>query len=135
MIFALIIFLAFVVFLAFFFGLNIGNACNFWFFKTYTEVPVAVLLLVAFGAGIVIAMLFMLIAKLRGPSEAEKERREELALKREAARAKAEAKSKKLMEKQHKLAEKKRKESEEKAEAFAAAEVPTVTPVNADNKD
>ena len=34
----LILFLAFVVFLAFFVGLNIGNTCTFWFFKTYTEI-------------------------------------------------------------------------------------------------
>ena len=74
MIFALILFLAFVVFLAFFVGLNIGNTCTFWFFKTYADVPAAVLVLIAFGAGIIVALLFMLISKLRGPSEAEKER-------------------------------------------------------------
>lgn len=135
MIFALILFLAFVVFLAFFFGLNIGNTCSFWFFKTYSDIPVAVLLLVAFGAGIIVAMLFMLIAKLKGPSEAEKERREELAQKREAARLKAEEKKQKLMEKQKKKDEKARKAKMEAAEVFSKDQQPLVVSENADNKN
>ena len=128
MIFALILFLAFVVFLAFFVGLNIGNTCTFWFFKTYTEIPVAVLVLIAFGAGIIVAILFMLIAKLRGPSQAEIEKREELAKKREAARAKVEKKAKKLKDKAHKNAK-------DKDEAFSAPIVPTVEAESADNNN
>jgi len=133
MIFALILFLAFVVFLAFFVGLNIGNVCTFWFFKTYTDVPAAVLVLIAFGAGIIVAILFMLIAKLRGPSPAELEKKEELRKKREAVRQKAEAKAQKVMEKQKKLEEKAKKASKEKEEAFSEpVEVPSVKEESAD---
>ena len=136
MIFALILFLAFVVFLAFFVGLNIGNTCTFWFFKTYTDVPAAVLVLIAFGAGIIVALLFMLISKLRGPSEAELEKKEELQKKREAARAKSEGKAKKLMEKQKKKEAKAKKESKEQEEAFSSAvEVPAAPTVNEDSAD
>ncbi len=127
MIFALILFLAFVVFLAFFVGLNIGNTCTFWFFKTYTDIPAAVLVLIAFSAGIIVAILFMLIAKLRGPSQAEIEKKEDLAKKREAALAKAEKKARKLKEKQRKVAK-------DKGEAFSDSIVPTVSPENDDNK-
>ena len=126
--FALLLFLAFVVFLGFFVGLNIGNTCTFWFFKTYTEIPAAVLVLIAFGAGIIVAILFMLIAKLRGPSQAELEKREELTKKREAAQAKLEKKTKKLKEKA-------RKAAKDKEEAFSDPIVPTVAPENADNNN
>ncbi|MCR4579182.1 MAG: lipopolysaccharide assembly protein LapA domain-containing protein [Treponema sp.] len=133
MIFTLILFLAFVVFLAFFVGLNIGNVCTFWFFKTYTDVPAAVLVLIAFGAGIIVAILFMLISKLRGPSPAEIEKKEELRKKREAAKLKAEAKAQKLIEKQRKNEEKAKKNSKEKEEAFSEpVEVPTVKEESAD---
>ncbi|MBR1638419.1 MAG: DUF1049 domain-containing protein [Treponema sp.] len=136
MIFALILFLAFVVFLAFFVGLNIGNTCTFWFFKTYEAIPVSVLVLIAFGAGIIVSILFVLIAKLKGPSESEKERREELAKKRENARIKAEEKAKKIMEKQKKRAEKTKKVSDEEKEAFSSGlEVSTVEKESADNKE
>ena len=51
MIVSLILILLLIVFMAFFIGMNLSNACTFWFFKTYTDLPVAVLALIAFGAG------------------------------------------------------------------------------------
>ena len=72
MIVTLILILLIVVFMAFFIGMNLSNVCTFWFFKTYTELPVAVLALIAFGAGIIFALLFILVAKMKAPpSDAE----------------------------------------------------------------
>ena len=68
MIVSLILILLLVVFMAFFIGMNLSNACTFWFFKTYTDLPVAVLALIAFGAGIVFALLFILVAKMKAPA-------------------------------------------------------------------
>ena len=72
MIVTLILILLLVVFMAFFIGFNLSNVCTFWFFKTYTGLPVAVLALIAFGAGIIFALLFILVAKMKAPpSDAE----------------------------------------------------------------
>lgn len=65
MIFTLIIFLLVVVFMAFFIGKNLTNVCTLWLIKTYTNLPVAVLVLIAFGAGIVFSLLLMMISKFR----------------------------------------------------------------------
>lgn len=72
MIISLILLILVVVFLAFFIGLNISNSCTFWFFKTYTDVPVVTLAFIAFAAGVIIALLVILIAKLRTPTSDEK---------------------------------------------------------------
>ena len=68
MIVTLILILLIVVFMAFFIGMNLSNVCTFWFFKTYTDLPVAVLALIAFGAGIIFALLFILVAKMKAPA-------------------------------------------------------------------
>lgn len=65
MVISLIIFLLLIVFFAFFIGKNLSNICTFWFFKTYTDLPVAVLVLIAFGAGIVFSLLLMMLAKFK----------------------------------------------------------------------
>lgn len=72
MIVSLILLILVVIFLAFFIGLNISNSCTFWFFKTYTDVPVVTLAFIAFAAGVIIALLVILIAKLRTPTSNEK---------------------------------------------------------------
>ncbi len=72
MIFSLILIILIVIFLAFFIGKNISNICTFWFFKTYTNVPVATLAFIAFAAGIITALLVILFAKLKTPSTKEK---------------------------------------------------------------
>ena len=72
MVVTLIFILLLVVFMAFFIGLNLSNVCTFWFFKTYTNLPVSVLALISFGAGIIFALLFILAAKMKAPpSDAE----------------------------------------------------------------
>lgn len=65
MIATLIIFLVLIIFLAFFIGKNLSNVCTFWLFKTYTDLPVAVLVLIAFGAGIVFSIIFTLFSKFK----------------------------------------------------------------------
>ena len=71
MVATLIVFLLFIVFLAFFIGKNLGQVCTFWLFKTFENLPVAVLVLIAFGAGIVCSILFVIIAKIRAASTAD----------------------------------------------------------------
>ena len=74
MIVTLILILLIVVFMAFFIGMNLSNVCTFWFFKTFTNLPVAVLALIAFGAGIIFALLFILVAKMKAPPSDAEER-------------------------------------------------------------
>ena len=68
MIVSLILILLLIIFMAFFIGMNLSNVCTFWFFKTYTDLPVSVLALIAFGAGIIFALLFILVAKMKAPA-------------------------------------------------------------------
>lgn len=68
MIVTLILILLLVIFMAFFIGMNLSNLCTFWFFKTYTELPVSVLALIAFSAGIIFALLFIFVAKMKAPA-------------------------------------------------------------------
>ena len=104
MIVTLILILLLVVFMAFFIGMNLSNVCTFWFFKTYTELPVAVLALIAFGAGIIFALLFILVAKMKAPP------------------SDAEARAQKKLEKKAKAEEKLRLAKEKEAAKQAAKE-------------
>ncbi len=108
MIVTLILILLLVVFMAFFIGLNLSNVCTFWFFKTYTDLPVAVLALIAFGAGIIFALLFILVAKMKAPPSDAEER----AKKKLEKQAKAEEKLRLAKEKEAaKQAKKQKKET------------------------
>lgn len=78
MIALLVIFLIFIVLLAFFIGNNLSNVCTFWFFHTYTDMPVLVLVFFSFAAGIIISILFMIIGKiLKMNKDAKTEKMEE----------------------------------------------------------
>lgn len=85
--------------MAFFIGKNLSNVCTLWLFKTYTQLPVAVLVLIAFGAGIVFSLLLLMISKFKASvasnavaeSEAKKEKNE-----KSDKRIKTEKKLKKL---------------------------------------
>ncbi len=101
MIVTLILILLLVVFMAFFIGLNLSNVCTFWFFKTYTNLPVSVLALIAFGAGIIFALLFILVAKMKAPA------------------TDSEARAQKKLEKKAKVEEKLRLAKEKQAEREA----------------
>ena len=108
MVVTLIFILALVVFLAFFVGNNISNACTFWFFKTYTDLPVTILVFIAFGAGIVLSLLCVFLARLRKSDEA-------------AATQSEKDKNKKTEEKAQKLAEKTARLNEKKEKKLKKA--------------
>ena len=100
MIVTLILILLIIVFMAFFIGMNLSNVCTFWFFKTYTDLPVAVLTLIAFGAGIIFALLFILVAKMKAPaSDAEIRAQKKLEKKQRAEEKQAGENSKEAVEK------------------------------------
>lgn len=135
MVFALILVLIFIVFLACFVGFNMGadHLCDFWFFKTFEQVPAAVLVLIAFGAGIIVAILFMLISKLRASAQTDPARSDALKKKREASQAKAESRAKKAAEKKAKNAEKSAVQKKPQEDAFSAqSEASTVGKDSAD---
>ena len=63
MIFLLILFLAFVVFLAFFIGHNITNVCAFWLFKNFESLSVLYLVFISFACGIVFSLIVIIICR------------------------------------------------------------------------
>ena len=65
MVLTLIVFLAIVIFMAVFIGKNLQNVCSLWLFKSFENVPSAVLVLFAFAAGIVFCILLIIIYKLK----------------------------------------------------------------------
>ena len=68
MIITLIVFLILVVFMAFFIGLNVEHSCSLWLIKSFESLPVSVLVLLLFAAGIVFSLLLLIIYKLRQSS-------------------------------------------------------------------
>lgn len=75
MVFSLILILLIIVFIALFVGFNLSNTCTLWLFKTFENLPVSVLVFVAFAAGIVVALLFLSVAKIKRSSKsADKEK-------------------------------------------------------------
>ena len=63
MIVSLILILVIVIFIALFIGKNLGNSCPVWFFKSFEDKNVAVIIFIAFAAGIVFSLVCMLIGK------------------------------------------------------------------------
>lgn len=72
MIVALVFFLLVIVFLAVFVGKNLTNVCTFWFFKTYTDLPVSILVFIAFASGIVFSLLCFFVGKFLKKMKEEK---------------------------------------------------------------
>ena len=72
MVFGLILILAVIVILAFFVGKNIPNLCTIWFFKTFEQIPVAILVFAAFAAGIVFSIIVISFIKLNASPKKEK---------------------------------------------------------------
>lgn len=94
----LILFLALVIFLAFFIGNNLTFSCPFWLFKGYDSVSVLILIFAAFAAGIIFSIIVMLAGKYaKNKSEAVmiKEEKSKKELKEEKRIRKLEAKNKK----------------------------------------
>lgn len=74
MVIALIFFLLIIIFLALFVGFNLSNVCTLWLFKVFENLPVAVLVLISFAAGIVCSLLCLSITKIkRSKKNADKE--------------------------------------------------------------
>ena len=72
MVVSLIFVLILVVLLATFIGHNLGAEAlvqHFWFFKQYDNVPVILLVFIAFGAGVALSLLCVLFARLRKADE------------------------------------------------------------------
>lgn len=64
MIIGLLIILVIIIFLAFFVGKNLVNVCSLWFFKTYTDVSITVIIFIAFAAGIIFSLLCYFISRM-----------------------------------------------------------------------
>ena len=115
MIAALIIILLVLIFLAFFVGKNLGNICTFWFFKTYTDLSVTVIVFIAFAAGIIFSLLCYLVAKLlRASHESEVADARNLGLKEKKKQEKID---KKVQKQEEKLKKKEPKTLEKSAQS------------------
>ncbi|NLC92667.1 MAG: phage holin family protein [Treponema sp.] len=68
MIFGLVLILFIVIFLAFFVGNNLSNVCTLWLFKTFDNMPVAMLVFISFAVGIVFSLVCVFIGYLRKKS-------------------------------------------------------------------
>lgn len=60
----LILFLVLIIFLAIFIGNNLSYLGTFWFFHTYTDVPILVLVFFSFAAGMIFSILLFIIGKI-----------------------------------------------------------------------
>ena len=83
MVITLIVFLAIVIFMAVFIGKNLQNVCSLWIFKSFENVPSAVLVLIAFAAGIVFCILLIIIYKLKKSFADEEPKKSSAQIKRE----------------------------------------------------
>ena len=73
MIFGLIVLICVIIFMAFFIGKNIGNICTLWIFKTFENIPVSVLVLTTFAAGVLFALICVILIKLNSSMKSEPE--------------------------------------------------------------
>ena len=103
MIVALVLFILVFIFFALFIGKNLSNVCNFWLFKSFEQLPVAVLVLIAFAMGIAFAVLIFAIFKIKQSTTVDAE----------TAKATKDAKEKKAIERANK--KKERLEKKEKS--------------------
>lgn len=106
MVLTLIVFLAIVIFMAVFIGKNLQNVCSLWLFKSFENVPSAVLVLFAFAAGIVFCILLIIIFKLKKSLADEPVDKSSVQLKREKQQKKAEILEKKAALKREKTEKK-----------------------------
>lgn len=106
MVITLIVFLAIVIFMAVFIGKNLQNVCSLWLFKSFENVPSAVLVLFAFAAGIVFCILLIIIFKLKKSLADEPVDKSSVQLKREKQQKKEEILEKKAALKREKTEKK-----------------------------
>ena len=115
-----IVILLVVIFLAFFVGKNLSNVCSFWFFKTFENLPVAVLVLIAFGVGIGFTFLIFLANKIKQSSKEET-----------STTSDKKTRAQKQVEKEEKRIKKEKEAELHKAEKAK----PTVVPPKSENKE
>ena len=128
MVFALILILLIFIFLAFFVGKNLSNICTFWFFKTYTDLSVTVIVFIAFAAGIICSLLCYLVAKLiRSTHENEVADARKLGLKDQKKQAKLD---KKVQKQEEKLKKKEPKPSEKSSQSSIESQPKPADKVN-----
>ena len=106
MVLTLIVFLAIVIFMAVFIGKNLQNVCSLWLFKSFENVPSAVLVLIAFAAGIVFCILLIIIYKLKKSFTDEETEKSSAQIKREKQQKKEEILEKKAALKREKTEKK-----------------------------
>lgn len=106
MVITLIVFLAIVIFMAVFIGKNLQNVCSLWIFKSFENVPSAVLVLIAFAAGIVFCILLIIIYKLKKSFADEEPGKSSAQIKREKQQKKSEIQEKKAALKREKTEKK-----------------------------
>lgn len=106
MVITLIVFLAIVIFMAVFIGKNLQNVCSLWLFKSFENVPSAVLVLIAFAAGIVFCILLIIIYKLKKSFADEEPEKSSAQIKREKQQKKSEIQEKKAALKREKTEKK-----------------------------
>lgn len=73
MISALIFIILIIIFIALFIGKNIGNLCNLWLFHTFENQQVSIMILIAFAAGIIFALISILLVKLAKSMKSEQD--------------------------------------------------------------
>lgn len=106
MVLTLIVFLAIVIFMAVFIGKNLQNVCSLWLFKSFENVPSAVLVLIAFAAGIVFCILLIIIYKLKKSFADEEPGKSSAQIKREKQQKKSEIQERKAALKREKTEKK-----------------------------
>ena len=132
MVFALILILLIFIFLAFFVGKNLSNICTFWFFKTYTDLSVTVIVFIAFAAGIIFSLLCYLVAKLiRSTHENEVADARKLGLKDQKKQAKLD---KKVQKQEEKLKKKEPKPSEKSSQSSIESQPKPADKVNIEDR-
>ena len=92
--------------MAVFIGKNLQNVCSLWLFKSFENVPSAVLVLFAFAAGIVFCILLIIIFKLKKSLADEPVDKSSVQLKREKQQKKEEILEKKAALKREKTEKK-----------------------------
>jgi len=76
MVTGLILLIIVVVFLAFFIGKNLDFACALWPFESLGELPVSLIVLISFAAGVVFSLILVIFIKLNSSGK-KKEKSEE----------------------------------------------------------
>ena len=132
MIAVLIIILLIILFLAFFVGKNLSNICTFWFFKTYTDLSVTVIVFIAFAAGIVFSLLCYMVAKLiRASHENEVADAKNYAQKQQKKQEKID---KKIQKQEEKLKKKEAKTSEKSSQSSVESQPKQADKVNIEDR-